>query len=519
MCAYFRASNEPLLIARSGIVFKDTTVKVTTEKLPKSLIALQIEIDRDQFERSLDQAARRLSQKFPIQGFRPGKAPRFIIERTFGREALIEEATEELINTGYRKAIKQENIEVVGPPNLDKIHSIEPFVFTVHVPVPPTVRLPDYQSIHVPLDVETITDEMVEAALEQIREKHLTLQELDEPRPAQQGDQLQVRLKTVIEGEEEEATKEQTEEAADDSEAKTETEADTEQTDDEEEDGEFENSEETLPLEPSRLVPELYEGLIGASVGEKKTIVAVLPEDHHEESLRGKKITFHVETLDIKRRIVPAWEELPALEGFNGTFEEFRAHVRENLANQERKRAEQKQLNSYIEQLVEQTTFDIPDVMIRDVAYSMLHEQEQQFARYGITLDQVLQYRGVTHDQAVEELIPEAEKQVKVTLALSEVIKREGITVDEDEIETEIQTILESYDEKQRPQVERTLRGQLRSSVANVVLDKKLRARLNAIASGNSTDTSDSSPAAPDGEGATDVTNADEPVSRSSNEA
>ncbi|MGQ9613226.1 MAG: trigger factor [Chloroflexus sp.] len=496
-------------------------MKVTTEKLPKSLIALQIEIDRDQFERSLNQASRRLSQKFPIQGFRPGKAPRFIIERTFGREALIEEATEELINTGYRKAIKQENIEVVGPPNLDKIHSLEPFVFTVHVPVPPTVTLPDYRSIHVPLAVEPITDEMVEAALEQIREKHLTLQELDEPRPAQQGDQVQVRLKTVVEGEEEEEVEEQTEEVTDDSEAKAETEAETDQTDDEEKGDEVESegSEETLPLEPNRLIPELYEGLIGTGVGEKKTIVAVLPDDHHEESLRGKEITFYVEVLDIKRRIVPVWEELPALESFNGTFEEFRAHVRENLENQERKRAEQEQLNAYIEQLVEQTTFDIPDVMIRDVAHSMLHEQEQQFARYGISLDQVLQYRGVTHDQAVDELIPEAEKQVKVTLALSEVIKQEGITVGEEEIEAEIQTILESYDEKQRPQVESTLRGQLRSSVANVVLDKKLRTRLSAIASGNSTDTSDSSPAAPDAEGATDVTNADEPVSRLSNEA
>ncbi|MGQ9480601.1 trigger factor [Chloroflexus sp.] len=496
-------------------------MKVTTEKLPKSLIALQIEIDRDQFERSLDQASRRLSQKFPIQGFRPGKAPRFIIERTFGREALIEEATEELINTGYRKAIKQENIEVVGPPNLDKIHSLEPFVFTVHVPVPPTVTLPDYRSIHVPLAVEPITDEMVEAALEQIREKHLTLQELDEPRPAQQGDQVQVRLKTVVEGEEEEEVEEQTEEVTDDSEAKAETEAETDQTDDEEKGDEVESegSEETLPLEPNRLIPELYEGLIGTGVGEKKTIVAVLPDDHHEESLRGKEITFYVEVLDIKRRIVPVWEELPALESFNGTFEEFRAHVRENLENQERKRAEQEQLNAYIEQLVEQTTFDIPDVMIRDVAHSMLHEQEQQFARYGISLDQVLQYRGVTHDQAVDELIPEAEKQVKVTLALSEVIKQEGITVGEEEIEAEIQTILESYDEKQRPQVESTLRGQLRSSVANVVLDKKLRTRLSAIASGNSTDTSDSSPAAPDAEGATDITNADEPVSRLSNEA
>jgi trigger factor len=122
--------------------------------------------------------------------------------------------------------------------------------------------------------------------------------------------------------------------------------------------------------------------------------------------------------------------------------------------------------------------------MIRNAAESMLQEQGQQFARYGITLDQVLQYRGVTRDQAIEELLPEAEKQVKVTLALSEVIKQERITVSPEEIEAEIKNLLERYEEQQRPQVEKTLRGQLLSSVANIVLDKKLRARIKAIASG-----------------------------------
>jgi len=134
--------------------------------------------------------------------------------------------------------------------------------------------------------------------------------------------------------------------------------------------------------------------------------------------------------------------------------------------------------------LVEQVTFDIPDVMIRNAAESMLQEQGQQFARYGITLDQVLQYRGVTRDQAIEELLPEAEKQVKVTLALSEVIKQERITVSPEEIEAEIKNLLERYEEQQRPQVEKTLRGQLLSSVASMVIDKKLRARIKAIASG-----------------------------------
>ncbi|MCS6886813.1 trigger factor [Chloroflexus sp.] len=465
-------------------------MKVTTEKLPKSLLSLQIEIDRDQFERGLDQAARRLSQKFPIHGFRPGKAPRFIIERTFGRAALIEEATEDLINTAYKKAIQQEKIEVIGPPTLERIDSLEPFIFTVNVPVPPTVTLADYRNIRVPLTVEPITDEMVELELERMREEHVTLQELDEPRPAQQGDRVRVLLSTKVEGDEENG------------EAEAETEAEPEAA----------GSEEQLDLEPNRLVDELYQGLIGMNVGDKKEIVAVMPDDHAEESIRGKKVTFKVEVLGIQRRIVPAWEELPALANVEGTLDDLKAKVRANLEEAERRRAEQALLNAYLEQLVEQTTFDIPDVMIRDLAHSMLHDQEQQYARYGITLEQVLQYRGITHDQAVDELLPEAERQTKVTLALSEVIKREGLTVSDDEIAAEIERILADYEEERRPQLKEMLNTQLRSSVANVVLDKKLRARLAEIARGELS-------ATPAAEPATQSTATDEQSSRATDES
>ena len=476
-------------------------MKVTTEKLPKSLISLKIEIDRDQFERGLDQAARRLSQKFPIHGFRPGKAPRFIIERTFGREALIEEATEHLINSAYKKAIQQEKIEVVGPPTLERIDSIEPFIFTVNVPVPPTVTLGDYHKIRIPLVVKPVSEKMVENALEDTFDEHTTLQELDEPRPAQHGDQVEIRLRTRLV---EDTNTETSAEAEDVSASATETPAEAAEAaneadqDNNADDSKSQWSEEVVVLEPHRLAKGLYDGLVGMNIGEKKTIVSVVPDDHPDESARGKKIIFDVELLGIKHRIVPSQEELLALENFNGTFDEFREFVRSELEELEQRRAEQEQLNAFIERLVEQVTFDIPDVMIRNAAESMLQEQGQQFARYGITLDQVLQYRGVTRDQAIEELLPEAEKQVKVTLALSEVIKQERITVSPEEIEAEIKNLLERYEEQQRPQVEKTLRGQLLSSVANIVLDKKLRARIKAIASGE-LDEQSTSPAAADG--------------------
>src|SRR3712207_9279305 len=113
-------------------------VKVTTEKLPKSLLALDIELDRSQVEKGLDRAARRISQRVQIPGFRKGKAPRFIVENYYGRAALLEEASDDLINTSFREALESEQIDPVGKANLENVEfSAEPYHFRVTVPVQP----------------------------------------------------------------------------------------------------------------------------------------------------------------------------------------------------------------------------------------------------------------------------------------------------------------------------------------------------------------------------------------------
>jgi trigger factor len=434
-------------------------VKITTEKLPKSLLSLSIELDKERFEKGLDQAARRLSQKYPIHGFRPGKAPRFMIERTFGREALIEEASEDLINKAFRDALKQENIEPVGQASLQGVTSSEPFVFTVHVPVPPTVTIGDYRSISVPFEVEEVADEQVERAMDVVRERHVVLKEPDEPRPIQEGDQLRVKLETIVDGE-------PLEERGEDGELR----------------------EQTLDLVKGRLVDELYEGLLGATVGDTKEVTATMSEDHGNEEVRGKEVTFKVEILGLQERMLPDWEELPTLENFEGTLEELRAKTRADLETAAKSAAERKTLDAYIDELVAQTEYDIPDVMVHELADQLLHDQERQFARYGITLEQMLQYRGQTHDDAVEALLPDAERQTKVTLALREVVGREGLNISPDEINEEVGRLLEDYDEEQRPSVAQMLNTQLINSVANSVLDRKLRERLLAIATGTAPD-------------------------------
>lgn len=439
-------------------------MKVTTEKLPKSLLALDIELRPDQVEKGLNRAARRLSQKYNIPGFRKGKAPPFIIENYFGRAALMEEASEDLINRAFKEALEQEQITPVGQATLESVESDEPFRFRVLVPVPPTATLPDYRAIQIPLEIEPINDETVQRAMESLQDKHAVLKELEEPRPVQHHDQLTVQLESFVDGEP------------------------LEQRDDDDD----EIPETTLVVELERLVDELYQGLLGAQVGDQLEITAQMPDDHVNEKVRGKEVIFKVKILSMQERLLPDWEELPVLEEFEGTLAELREKTQGELEETSRSLAERKLLDEYIDQLVAESAFDIPDVLIRDQADSLLQNQARQFAQYGITLEQMLQYRGQTHDQAVDELLPEAENQLKVNLALRNVVQQEELDISDGEVNAELQRIVQTYQEDERGNIAQLLNNQLRSNVANIVLDRKLRSRLIEIATGTA-------PALPEG--------------------
>ena len=432
-------------------------MKVTTEKLPKSLLALDIELDQAQVEKGLDRAARRLSQKYTIPGFRKGKAPRFIIENYFGRPALIEEAYEDLVNNAFKQALDQEQIVPVGKANLEETHFEEaPFRFRVTVPVEPTITLSDYRSIHVPYEPREVTDEMVEEALEARRERHVVLREPEEPRPAKQGDQLTAKVESFLDGE---------------------------PLDERAEGAEVPDS--TLILEPARLVPGLYDGLIGVEVGETRKVPVHMPADHANENVRDKDVTFEVSVSRIQERLLPDWEELPTLEEFEGTLDELRAKTREELVEGTRNQQERDTIDAYIKQLVEQTEYDIPDALIEQEADEMLHQRGHEWERYGITLDQMLQYRGQTHDEAVAELKPEGEARLKSTLALREIVRAEGLAASDEEVAAEVERIVETYEEDQRERAKQLLlTTQFRPTVASTVIDKKLRDRLFQIATG-----------------------------------
>jgi trigger factor len=209
-----------------------------------------------------------------------------------------------------------------------------------------------------------------------------------------------------------------------------------------------------------------------------------MPEDHANEKVRDKDVTFKVKLLRIQERLLPEWDELPVLEEFEGTLDELRAKTRDELAENLRSSSERETIEAYIKQLVEQTSYDIPDALIEQEADDLLHQRGHEFERYGINLEQMLQYRGQTHDEAVEELKPQAEERLKSTLALREIVRAEGLTADEAEIDAEITRLLDSYEEDQRERAHALLSTQMRPTVAGTVIDKKLRERLFEIATG-----------------------------------
>ncbi|CAA9384297.1 MAG: Cell division trigger factor, partial [uncultured Chloroflexia bacterium] len=412
-------------------------MKVTTERLPKSVIALDIELDQQQVEKGLDRAARKLSQQFRIPGFRPGKAPRFIVENYLGRERIMEEASDDLINKSFQEALKEAQLTPVGKANLESLEE-QPFRFRVTIPVEPTVSLPEYRSYRLPYEPEPISEETVQRLLDSQREQHAVIRELDEPRPAQPGDMLTVTMTSDLddEGDEDDEDElelddeddaefvDEVEDATEDDEGDEDGDTDTDvpeaafadevedddledvddeddedvelaldededdeddEDEDEEDDEEGDDESHQLALDESRVRPEIYQALLGAQPGDTREVTIVHGDDDEDENLRGRTVTYTIDVKNVQERLLPEWDELPTLSSFEGDVEAMRVANRQRLERASADRARGNLVNAFIERAMAETSLEVPDAMVEERATELFHQQVSQFSRYGIT--------------------------------------------------------------------------------------------------------------------------------------
>lgn len=383
-------------------------MKVTLERLPESRVQLAVEVDQERVDKQFEAAYRRLAPKARIPGFRPGKAPRQLVERHLGRERIMAEALDKLVPDVYNEVLTSEQLDAVAQPSLDKV-DLDPVVLTFTVPVRPTVELGDYRSIRVESQPVEVTDEDIAAEIMTIRKRHATHVPVE--RPAQWGDWLIADVKAVA--------------------------GDDEFIDDKE--AEF-SIREGRPL----VTEGLAEAIVGMSKGETKTIDLKLPDDFQLERLRGKDATFTITIHEVKEeQLPPEDDELAGLVDSEGldSLEALKQRIRDNLLAIRQEEEDRRFRTAAIDALVAGAQIEYPEVLVEhEIDHVVKDITGTEMSQYAMHLQRIgrseAEFRAQFRDAAAERL--------KRGLVLAKLTEVEGIDVTSDDIDAEIDRLSET---------------------------------------------------------------------------
>ncbi len=420
-------------------------MKVTLERLPESRVQLEIEVEPDRLERSLDAAYKRLVPTLRIPGFRPGKAPRRIVERMVGRDRLIHEALDSLVPAVYSEALESEEIDAVDQPQLEILET-EPVRFKATVPVRPTVTLGDYESIRIAPEPVEVTDEMFEEQMEMIRRRFATIA------PVERGAEWNDILTADIDG-----TVEDTPFVQD-------------------EDVEF-------PLREGQtlFLPDLAEQFLGMEAESEKTVELPVPEDFPEQ-FANKTATLTLTVKSVKEEELPEEDDDLAqqvnAEEFE-TIDQLRERVRSDLQETLQRQADEAYRLKVVDELVGLSEIEYPQVLLdREIDELIRDSHGSDVRAYQAHLAQIgkspAEFRETFREPAVERL--------SRSLVLSEFTSVEDIEVTEDEVASQMEQMLEPLGENAESM--RTMfeseRGS--ASIRSSLLTDKTLARLQEIA-------------------------------------
>ncbi len=488
-------------------------MKITAEKDQQSQYVVRIEVDAAELEEAKGRAARKLSNQLRIPGFRPGKAPRALVERFVGQEALLEQASKDLLPKAYKNAIEQENITPIADPQFN-IESLNPLTIVATIPVEPTVELGQYQEIRLDLEPVNITDEDVNKVLQNLVEQQSTWEEPETERSAQEGDQVEIELQTIREGEVVGEPFQRTgilgkgellgqiddqvqgmnvgqekiiEVKRQPTQLETAEESPPETADD-----------EVVPaLEPEQIAEgEAYKANQpeqNAGTAEELALdlpeVETLPMDEEEET---GPMTFKAVLSSIKIKHSPELDDDFAKSASDAqTLEELKDRVRTNLQTQGETDKKRELTELFIKEAVVLSNIVMPPVMVDAEIHAMEDNIANRLKQQKISLDQYLSYTGKDHTAFHEELRPQAVERIRTALVLREMARLEGVTVEEGDLDREVEKMVDEFTaatpEEQREEQLKAMRGylnqeQTRTQLRDEIFSRKMSERLIEIA-------------------------------------
>jgi trigger factor len=398
-------------------------MKVDVERLERSRVQLTVEVDEAQVAQAVDEACMVISEHVNIPGFRKGKVPRRILERRLGKEAILKEAAEELVEKVYPDALRQADISPLSKPeiSIEQIEENKPLIFKATLDVVPTVELGQYTGIEAEYKKEEITDEHVETTLKEFQRRHTELVAAERD-VVEQGDVLTIDYEGFIDGVPFEGGKQ---EGA------------------------------VLKIGSGTFIPGFEEQLVGMKRGETQEIKVTFPEDYGAEDLAGKEAVFNIVLHEIKTEVVPELDDEFAKDV--STFEtlaEFREDLRTKLQEEAEKHARDQFRSSILEKIVTNASIDLPDSLVDSEIQDMLENMKQRLSMQGFTWEQYLQLSGKDEADLRKEMESSARENLKTRFVMSEIQTKEGITVTDEDVEKYIEERVNGFadDDKQRMQ-------------------------------------------------------------------
>lgn len=389
-------------------------MSLQVEKLEKNMAKLTVEVPAAQFEEAMTTAFKKNKNKFNLPGFRKGKAPQAMIEKMYGPGVFYEDAANVVIDSTYAGAMEESGLDIVSRPEIDvvQIEKGKEFIYTATVAVKPEVTLGEYKGLEVEKASAEVTDEDVEKELKKVQEQNSRLITVED-RPVADGDQVVIDFEGFVDG------------AAFDG---------------------GKSEDYPLTIGSHSFIDTFEEQLIGKNIGEECEVNVTFPTEYHAENLAGKPASFKVTVKEIK------YKELPELnDEFAGevsefeTLDEYKADVKAKLLEAKQKQAATENENRVVEKAVANAAMEIPDPMIDGQVNNMIEDYARRMQSQGLSLEQYMQYTGMTIEKLQEQMRPQALKRIQTRLVLEAIVKAENIQVEDEAVDKEIAAMAEAY--------------------------------------------------------------------------
>lgn len=385
-----------------------------TNNVETNKYELEIEISAEDFEAAIEKAYLKARKNIAMPGFRKGKAPRKLIEKEYGEQVFFEDAVNLLYAPVVNGAVEESGLELVTRPEVEvtEISKENGVKLKATCITKPEVEVKDYKGIEVEKVVNPVTDEDINKQLDALREKNVTVETVDD-RAAENGDDVVIDFEGF------------------------------------KDDVAFEGGKAedfTLSLGSGQFIPGFEDQIVGHNAGEDFDINVTFPDEYQVKELAGAPAVFKIKLKSISKKVMPELDDDMVKDSTEfDTVDEYKADVKKKLEEANEKNADSEVEAKIFDKVIENMTAEIPQVMFDNRVNEMISELEQRLAPQGISLDLYMQYTGQTIDTVKKAYAEQAEKQVKLRLALEKIAKLENIEVTEDELKAEFDKLAEAY--------------------------------------------------------------------------